>query len=102
MIIERIAKLPKNIDLWPEVFRYMVQSMSHEEQHTMDFIVDLWSFYNRNGYLSDGQHQAAIKIFQRFVKSVSVQFPEEFKKSCFEKSMKKGNFTVYEGGKNEF
>lgn len=103
MIIEQLATLPKDLDSWTEIIGYMVQSISREERDVMEFLIDLWAFHNRKGYLTDAQKRAILNILDRFIKAAKAQFPDKFDVKdlleCHKEPVRKGKFTVYEGGK---
>lgn len=80
LLINCMAEPPKTKGNVGDDIRFMVQSLDASEESTINFLVKLWAFYLKNGYLTDRQLEVFKSIYSDFFKSFKTQFPFKRKK----------------------
>jgi hypothetical protein len=67
---------PRNPE-WPELFRFIVQTMDADDPN-MDFVVNVWSYYNAHGEMTISQHQRISGFVAKYIKSYMGPYYDDY------------------------
>lgn len=70
--------LPPRDETYPEVIRFLIQSIHPDEQDLMEFLVGCLNYCYRFNGITNAQSSAIDKIYNSILLSIRCQFPEKY------------------------